>query len=125
MQRARAEGGGPYPSANSDAETMNPSLWHPHAFKHQILERPRTMLREVLERAVVRGEIPPERELELIPDLLISMHMLRIVSAKFATASSFRASSTRSSIAWSPPHPALTTATRGMRSIWAPTSVSP
>jgi AcrR family transcriptional regulator len=60
------------------------------AFKDQILERPRRMLREVLERAVVRGEIPPQRELELIPDVLISMNMLRIVLGEVPDREFFR-----------------------------------
>jgi AcrR family transcriptional regulator len=49
------------------------------AFKEQILERPRKMLREVLEHAVERGEIAPERELDLIPDILIGLNMLRLL----------------------------------------------
>ena len=49
------------------------------AAKDQILELPRRLLRQVLERAVARGEIPAERELDLVPDILIGLNMLRIL----------------------------------------------
>jgi AcrR family transcriptional regulator len=49
------------------------------AFSEQVLERPRRLLREVLDRAVARGEIPPDRDLELVPDILIGLNLLRVV----------------------------------------------
>lgn len=42
------------------------------------LERPRRVLREVLEHAAARGEIPPGRDLELVPDILIGLVQMRM-----------------------------------------------
>jgi AcrR family transcriptional regulator len=49
------------------------------AFREQIMSRPRKLLGEVLERARARGEIPAERNLELVPDILVGMNIVRLV----------------------------------------------
>jgi AcrR family transcriptional regulator len=49
------------------------------AVREQIIARPRTLLHEVLERAHTRGEIPAARNLELVPDILIGMNMVRLL----------------------------------------------
>ena len=49
------------------------------AFEDQILERPRRLLRQVLDQAVERGEISAERRLDLVPDILIALNTLRIL----------------------------------------------
>jgi AcrR family transcriptional regulator len=49
------------------------------AFREQIFERPRRLLRRVLDRAARRGEIAAGRQLELVPDVLIGLNMLRVV----------------------------------------------
>jgi hypothetical protein len=49
------------------------------ALSAQILERPRLLVREVLDRAVARGEIPPDREIGLVPDVLVGLNALRIL----------------------------------------------
>ncbi len=41
------------------------------------LDLPRQMLRQMLERALARGEIAPGRDLGLIPDTLIGLNILR------------------------------------------------
>jgi AcrR family transcriptional regulator len=52
------------------------------AFREQIFERPRGLLRQVLDRAATRGEIPAGRQLELVPDVLIGLNLLRVVLGK-------------------------------------------
>jgi AcrR family transcriptional regulator len=49
------------------------------ALSDSVLERPRRVLRDVLDRAVVRGEIPAERDLDLIPDALLALNLLQLV----------------------------------------------
>jgi AcrR family transcriptional regulator len=49
------------------------------ALADNVLQRPRRILREVLERAVARGEIPAERDLQLVPDIVIGLNLLRIL----------------------------------------------
>jgi AcrR family transcriptional regulator len=49
------------------------------ALSAQILERPRRLIREVLERAVARGEIAPDREIGLVPDVLVGLNILRLL----------------------------------------------
>jgi AcrR family transcriptional regulator len=49
------------------------------AFRGQVFERPRSVLRTVLDNAVERGEISPTRQLDLVPDVLIGLNMLRLV----------------------------------------------
>jgi AcrR family transcriptional regulator len=47
------------------------------ALGENALQRPRQILGEVLARAVARGEIAADRDLELIPDLLVGLNLLR------------------------------------------------
>jgi len=49
------------------------------AFRDQIFERPRSLLRQVLDRAAERGEIPAARQVDLVPDVLIGLNMLAVV----------------------------------------------
>jgi AcrR family transcriptional regulator len=49
------------------------------AVREQVLARPRGLLRHVLERARARGEIPAERNLELVPDVLIGLNAVRLI----------------------------------------------
>jgi len=49
------------------------------ALADNALERPRRILGNVLARAVARGEIPAERDLELVPDIVIGLNLLRIL----------------------------------------------
>jgi AcrR family transcriptional regulator len=49
------------------------------ALSDGILERPRRVVHEVLQRAVVRGEIPADRDLSLVPDILIGLNLARVV----------------------------------------------
>jgi AcrR family transcriptional regulator len=49
------------------------------AFRGQVFDRPRSLLRGVLDHAAERGEIPPGRQLDLVPDILIGLNMLRLV----------------------------------------------
>jgi len=44
-----------------------------------ILGRPRRLLRGVLDRAVARGEIPQERDLEIVADILIGLNILQVL----------------------------------------------
>jgi AcrR family transcriptional regulator len=53
------------------------------AISAQVLGRPRRLIAEVLQRAVARGEIPPERDLELIPDIIIGLNMLQVMMGEF------------------------------------------
>ncbi|MGO9971298.1 MAG: TetR/AcrR family transcriptional regulator [Solirubrobacteraceae bacterium] len=53
------------------------------AFSTQLLERPRWVIGEVLERAVARGEISAELDLELIPDIIIGLNLVRMVTGEF------------------------------------------
>ena len=45
-----------------------------------ILERPRRVVHEVLQRAVARGEVSPDRDLSLVPDILIGVNLARMLS---------------------------------------------
>jgi AcrR family transcriptional regulator len=49
------------------------------AFRDQILARPRALVRTILDRAVERGEIPADRNLELVPDVLIGLNVIQLV----------------------------------------------
>jgi AcrR family transcriptional regulator len=49
------------------------------AISTQVLGRPRSLIDEVLQRAVARGEIPAERDLELIPDIIIGLNLVRVM----------------------------------------------
>jgi AcrR family transcriptional regulator len=53
------------------------------AMSTQVLGRPRRVIREVLERAVARGEIPTDRDLELIPDIIIGLNLVRVMTGEF------------------------------------------
>jgi hypothetical protein len=43
---------------------------------------PRRALREVFDRGVRRGEIPPDRDLSLVPDMIFGLNFLRSVTGK-------------------------------------------
>lgn len=49
------------------------------AISTQVLARPRRALAEVFERARERGEIPAGRDLELIPDIVIGLNLVRVM----------------------------------------------
>jgi AcrR family transcriptional regulator len=49
------------------------------ALSTTLLARPRHAVRAVLDRAVARGEIAPELELELVPDIVLGLNILRIL----------------------------------------------
>jgi hypothetical protein len=49
------------------------------ALSTNLLARPRHAVRAVLERAVARGEIAPELDLELVPDVVLGLNVLRIL----------------------------------------------
>lgn len=53
------------------------------AISAQVLGRPRRLLAEVLQRAVARGEIPADRDLELIPDIIIGLNLVRVMMGEF------------------------------------------
>jgi hypothetical protein len=48
------------------------------ALADNLLARPRRLLREILDRAVQRGEIEADRDLELLPDIVIGLNILQI-----------------------------------------------
>jgi AcrR family transcriptional regulator len=52
------------------------------ALNANLLEIPRRALRQIFDRAVQRGEIPPGRDLSLVPDMLISLNLLRIITGQ-------------------------------------------
>jgi AcrR family transcriptional regulator len=47
-----------------------------------VLEQPRRALRNVLDRAVARGEIPAGRDLSLVPDVVIALNVLRFLTGE-------------------------------------------
>ena len=49
------------------------------ALTEDLLSRPRRLIREVLDRAAARGEIAAECDLDLVPDVLIGLNVLRIL----------------------------------------------
>jgi AcrR family transcriptional regulator len=53
------------------------------AISTQVLGRPRRLIGEVLQRAVARGEIPAERDLKLVPDIIIGLNLVRVMSGEF------------------------------------------
>jgi AcrR family transcriptional regulator len=53
------------------------------AISTQVLKRPRRVLGEVLQRAVARGEIPADRDLALIPDIIIGLNLVRVMTGGF------------------------------------------
>ena len=52
------------------------------ALDANLLEMARSAIRDVLERAVRRGEIEPGRDLSLVPDMVIGLNLLRIVAGQ-------------------------------------------
>jgi len=52
------------------------------AIRDHALARSRQGFREVLDRAVARGEIPPGRDLSLVPDVLQGMNALRLMTGQ-------------------------------------------
>lgn len=64
---------------DSPSQVASMSAARRTAISSQIFERPRRLLRQVLDRAAERGEIPPGRQLGLVPDLLIGLNMLSVV----------------------------------------------
>ncbi|HXR13740.1 MAG TPA: TetR/AcrR family transcriptional regulator [Solirubrobacteraceae bacterium] len=61
----------------ASAATRDPELRA--ALADNLLARPRQLFRAVLDRAVARGEIAADRELDLVPDIVIGLNMLRIL----------------------------------------------
>lgn len=49
------------------------------ALTDNLLARPRRLLRDVLDRAVQRGEIAADCDLELLPDIVIGLNILQIM----------------------------------------------
>ncbi len=49
------------------------------ALSTNLLARPRDAVRAVLDRGVARGEIAPELDLELVPDIMLGLNVLRIL----------------------------------------------
>jgi AcrR family transcriptional regulator len=49
------------------------------ALSTTLLARPRHTVRAVLDRAVARGEIAPDLDLELVPDIVLGLNLLRIL----------------------------------------------
>ena len=47
-----------------------------------VLSVPRQLLRSVLDRAVTRGEIPADRDLALLPDAVLGLNILRMISGR-------------------------------------------
>jgi AcrR family transcriptional regulator len=52
------------------------------ALRDHALSRSRQALRAVLDRAVARGEIPPDRDLTLVPDILHGLNALRLMTGQ-------------------------------------------
>ena len=52
------------------------------ALSKHVLGRPRRLIHQLLERAISRGEIPADRDLDLIADTLIGLNMLRLAEGK-------------------------------------------
>ena len=53
------------------------------ALSDNVFERPRRALREMLQRAIDRGEISPDRNLDLIPDVVIGLNVTRMMVGTF------------------------------------------
>ena len=47
-----------------------------------VLSTPRQVVRTVLDQAVARGEIPAGRDLSLIPDALLGLNVLRVITGR-------------------------------------------
>src|SRR5262245_4444270 len=50
------------------------------ALAHNVLEAPRRIFSTVLRRAVERGEVARDRDLELIPDIVVGLNLVRVVT---------------------------------------------
>jgi AcrR family transcriptional regulator len=64
-------------SGIATAASRDPELRE--AIMDQVLARPRAMIGSVLDRAAARGEIVAGRDLELVPDVLIALNVLRLM----------------------------------------------
>jgi AcrR family transcriptional regulator len=60
------------------------------ALSEHVLEHPRRAIREMLDRAVERGEIPRDRVLDLVPDVIIGLNALRVLTGADADRAFFR-----------------------------------
>jgi len=49
------------------------------ALSANLLARPRHAVRAIVDRAVARGEVAPELDLELVPDIMLGLNLLRIL----------------------------------------------
>ncbi|OBH07120.1 MULTISPECIES: TetR/AcrR family transcriptional regulator [unclassified Mycobacterium] len=52
------------------------------ALDELVLSAPRQMMRVVLDHAVARGEIPPGRDVSLVPDALMGLNVLRLMTGR-------------------------------------------
>lgn len=52
------------------------------AISTHVLSRPRGLITQVLQQAVDRGEISAELDLELIPDIIIGVNLLRVMAGE-------------------------------------------
>lgn len=52
------------------------------ALRDQAMAPPRQRFQQVLDRAVARGEIPRERDLSLVPDVLFGLNALRVMTGQ-------------------------------------------
>ena len=52
------------------------------ALDELVLSTPRQLVRTVLDDAVARGDIPPGRDLSLIPDALLGLNVLRVITGR-------------------------------------------
>jgi hypothetical protein len=52
------------------------------ALDELVLSTPRQLMRSVLDRAVARGEIPAGRDLTLVPDALLGLNLLRVITRR-------------------------------------------
>lgn len=52
------------------------------ALEANVLEIPRQLLGLIFDRAVERDEIPPERDLSLVPDMIMGLNLLRMITGR-------------------------------------------
>jgi AcrR family transcriptional regulator len=52
------------------------------ALNDLVLSQPRRILAVVLDRAAARGEIPADRDLALVPDVVMGLNMVRLVTGR-------------------------------------------
>jgi AcrR family transcriptional regulator len=62
------------------AASHNPVL--AAALDELVLSQPRRMVSVVLDQAVARGEISPDRDLSLVPDVALGLNLLRIITGR-------------------------------------------